>query len=165
MIYVGACRICGEAMYRNSLGFLECSNPSICPNRPPWPSRVGTERSNIYVIANSVQRVCKIGRSSDPERRLENLRTGYPGDLNLYYSIPIVGNRALFDKVESDSRLIALYIMGRIYERDWVFDIDPAEAARCVDISFEINFSDTWLIDGAVGEARSPTFLAEFGPP
>lgn len=76
----------------------------------------------IYVIASSETGPCKIGRSSDPDRRLKQLQTGHAVKLRVFYREEITDN--LVSKME---RIIHKAIGIKRMSGEW-FSITPHDA-------------------------------------
>ena len=91
--------------------------------------------SFVYVIAPSPAGPCKIGFSGDPDRRLRQLQTGYPGRLHLHHVQPFCATRApMMEKIVHQT------VAYRRKSGEW-FDLTVEEAVSEIEFAL-IRYGD-----------------------
>lgn len=77
----------------------------------------------LYVVADEINQVCKIGISESPKKRLQTLQTGYPTPLKMIFSVDLKNARTvelMIHKALDDFRLRGeWFYLDAYYLIDW----------------------------------------------
>ena len=79
-------------------GITTWAHPEIAIKFEGWCNKTKNKKSDyLYVFTDAKRKVCKIGISSNPDRRLQVVQVGYPWDLTLAHSVKVI-NACLTEK-------------------------------------------------------------------